>query len=74
MDRRELEGYILDTYGMEPDYPWKDQPDYAVFRHPANHKWFALIMRIPATRLLFKAAPRLTCGTPTEHPRQGPHC
>lgn len=51
MDRRELEGYILDTYGIEPDYPWKDQPDYAVFRHPANHKWFALIMRIPADRI-----------------------
>ena len=51
MDRKELEGYILDTYGIEPDYPWKDQPDYAVFRHPANRKWFALIMRIPVDRI-----------------------
>ena len=51
MDRKELEGYILDTYGIEPDYPWKDQPDYAVFRHPANRKWFALIMRIPEDRI-----------------------
>ena len=51
MDRKELEGYILDTYGIEPDYPWKDQPDYAVFRHPANCKWFALTMRIPVDRI-----------------------
>ena len=51
MDRHILEKYIQDTYGIEPDYPWQDEPAYAVFRHPINRKWFALIMRIPEEKL-----------------------
>lgn len=51
MDRKELERYITDTYGAEPEYPWKGEPSYAVFRHELNRKWFAVIMEIPAERL-----------------------
>ena len=51
MDRRTLEKYILDTYGIEPDHPWQDDSDTAVFRHQTNRKWFALIMRIPEEKL-----------------------
>ena len=51
MNRETLEKYILDTFGTEPDYPWKDETDYAVFRHQTNRKWFALIMRIPEDRI-----------------------
>ena len=51
MDRRALEKYILDTYGIEPDYPWQDDTDTAVFRHQTNRKWFALAMKIPKEKL-----------------------
>ena len=43
--------YIFTTYSIEPDYPWAKYPDYAVFRHINNRKWFALLMHIPAAFL-----------------------
>ena len=51
MTRVELTQYIFDTYSVEPDYPFSDDNVSAVFRHPANRKWFALAMNIPARRL-----------------------
>ena len=42
MDRKKLEQLIFDTCSVEPDYPWMDTPESAVFRHPGNRKWFAL--------------------------------
>ena len=33
MDRMELEKYIRNNYGTEPDYPWMN---YGVFRHSSN--------------------------------------
>ena len=51
MTRAELTRYISDTYSVEPDYPFSDDNVSAVFRHPANRKWFALAMNIPARRL-----------------------
>ena len=29
-------------YGVVPEYLWRDAPDYAVFRHAENRKWFAV--------------------------------
>ena len=43
MNRKGLEQLIFDTYSVEPDYPWMDTPESAVFRHAANRKWFALV-------------------------------
>ena len=40
MDRKKLEQLIFDTCSVEPDYPWMDTPESAVFRHPGNRKWF----------------------------------
>lgn len=51
MNRVELEAYILDNYSTEPSYPWRKYPDFAVFRHSSNQKWFALIMDVPKSRL-----------------------
>ncbi len=51
MNREKLEKYILDTYGIEPDHPWQDEPDNTVFRHQINRKWFALIMKISEEKL-----------------------
>lgn len=51
MLRKDLEKHIAETYNTDPDYPWEDTPDAAVFRHGNNRKWFALIMRVGRDRL-----------------------
>ncbi|MBP3216137.1 MAG: MmcQ/YjbR family DNA-binding protein [Clostridium sp.] len=38
-------------YKAEPEFLWKRFPDYAVFRHQDNRKWFAIIMDVPAEKL-----------------------
>ena len=43
--------YISEQYGVEPDYPWDNFSDYAVFRHRENQKWFALVMRVGFDKL-----------------------
>ena len=54
MKREELIDYIRETYGAEPEYPWSDLPNYAVFRHANNRKWFAVIMDVPSDKLGLK--------------------
>lgn len=44
MTRAKIEALIEDTYHVKPEYLWKKFPDYAVYRHPENRKWFALLM------------------------------
>jgi len=51
MQRIELEKYISTTYSAVADYPWTRYPDYEVFRHCSNRKWFALLMDVPASKL-----------------------
>ena len=51
MNKTELTAYIAGQYGVEPDSPWADSPEYKVFRHGGSKKWFALIMTIPAKKL-----------------------
>ena len=51
MNRKELEEYIQNNYSAEPDYPWIQYPNYVVFRHQNNKKWFALIMDVPKNKL-----------------------
>ena len=51
MNRAELERYIANTYSVQPDYPWSDTPDAAVFRHFDNKKWFAIIMKVQKCKL-----------------------
>ena len=51
MNRKELEQYIQETYVSRIDYPWEKYPNYEVFRHENNKKWFALVMDIPKSRL-----------------------
>lgn len=54
MTRNELVEYISEKYHVDGDHPWSDEPQYTVFRHTANKKWFALIMEIPKNRLGLK--------------------
>ena len=36
--------HIKAEYGAEPEFLWPERyPDYAIFRHGDNRKWFALI-------------------------------
>ena len=51
MNRKELEEYIQSNYSTEPDYPWVKYPNYIVFRHQSNKKWFALIMDVSKNKL-----------------------
>ena len=51
MNRDELEQFINENYNAESDYPWLKYPNYEVFRHSNNRKWFALIMDIPKNKL-----------------------
>lgn len=51
MNRAELEQFIRKYYSTEPDYPWMRYPNYAVFRHRSNQKWFAAILDVPKSKL-----------------------
>lgn len=51
MNRAKLERYIADMFGAEGEHPWADKPEYAVFRHAGNRKWFAVTMELPKERL-----------------------
>lgn len=42
---------ITARYSAEPEYLWKTSPDFAVFRHQNNRKWFAILMPIVATKI-----------------------
>jgi len=51
MTREEFLQYVRETYGREPDFPFEDLHETAVFRHPENRKWFALVMTVGYNRL-----------------------
>jgi predicted DNA-binding protein (MmcQ/YjbR family) len=44
--REEIYRYMKKKYKAEPEFLWKRFPDYAVFRHQDNRKWFALVMDV----------------------------
>ena len=43
--------YIKKKYKSSPEYLWKKFPEYAVFRHSDNNKWFALQASVPGEKL-----------------------
>ena len=47
MERAELEKYITESFGADAEHPWESKPEYAVFRHGGNAKWFAVAMTVP---------------------------
>lgn len=42
---------MSDLYSAGPHYLWEDAPDYAVFRHGDDGKWFAILMPVRRDRL-----------------------
>ncbi len=57
--RRKVCEYIKEEYHGEPERLWRRFPDYLVIRHTDNHKWYALIMDVPADRLGLSAEGRV---------------
>ena len=51
MNRTEFFAHVREYFGIESEYPWPDEPGYAVLRHPTNQKWFALVMDVPRDKL-----------------------
>lgn len=52
MNREETETFIYENFaGIVQDYPWEDTPEYTVFRHADNRKWFALLMTLNRSTL-----------------------
>ena len=53
MTRQDFLTYCLDTYGTEADYPFDEDFETAVFRHPGNRKWYAILMRVSRRKFGF---------------------
>lgn len=51
MKRNDLAAFIREAYDVDADFPWLKHPNYAVFRHGGNKKWFAVIMDVPKSKL-----------------------
>ncbi|OAT21619.1 MmcQ/YjbR family DNA-binding protein [Proteus myxofaciens] len=51
MNRAELIEYIQNKYTCTAEYLWNKYPNYVVFRHQSNSKWFAIIMDVPSSKL-----------------------
>lgn len=43
--------YMKNKYKAMPEYLWQRYPEYAVFRHSDNNKWFALHAMVPGDKL-----------------------
>ena len=46
--------YIQKKYGGKIESPWMRFPEYGVFRHAYNQKWYVLFMALPGNRLGFQ--------------------
>ena len=51
MNRQELEAYLTDTYSCTGEYLFARYPNFQVFRHTGNKKWFTVLMDIPRKNL-----------------------
>lgn len=49
--RQDIVEYIKRKYSSTPEFLWRSYPDYAVFRHQDNRKWFGIIMNVPQAKL-----------------------
>lgn len=43
----EIIKFITVKYNSGPEYLWKKYPNFCVFRHADNQKWFGIIMTVP---------------------------
>ena len=59
--RQKVFDHIKKKYKAAPEYPWKTYPEYAVFRHADNKKWFALVMDVAGDKLGLPSANYVDC-------------
>ena len=51
MNRQELAAYLTETYSTTGEHLFARYPNFQVFRHHGNKKWFAVLMNIPRKNL-----------------------
>ena len=51
MTRSELAAYLTDTYSVTGEHLFARYPNFQVYRHNGNKKWFAVLMDIPRKNL-----------------------
>ncbi len=49
--REQLFHYVKIKYNAAPEFLWMRFPDYAVFRHADNGKWFGIVMNVSGEKL-----------------------
>lgn len=54
MMREELFSHVKKKYKADPEYLWSRFPEYAIFRHSDNKKWFGLVMNVKKEKLGFE--------------------
>lgn len=52
--RGDIITYIYNKYEVSPEYTFAKFPQYCVFRHTENNKWFALIMNVSKEKIYGK--------------------
>lgn len=52
--REDIITYIGNKYEVLPEYTFAKFPQYCVFRHTKNNKWFALIMNVSKEKIYGK--------------------
>ena len=55
MTKQDFFSLCLNVYGTEPDYPFGEDGETAVFRHETNRKWFALVMHVSRRKFGFES-------------------
>jgi len=54
MKREEIFKYVKEKHQTDPDYTFKDFPNYAALKHEHTNKWYGLVMDVEAEKLGFK--------------------
>lgn len=55
MNRDEFVAHVTRRFDVKAEYPFSHYPNFAVFRHAENRKWFAVVMTIPQSKLIADA-------------------
>ena len=51
MKRNDVERYIKEKFDVLDEQIFPKYPNFSAFRHKKNEKWFALLMRLSASKL-----------------------
>ncbi|MCI8336995.1 MAG: MmcQ/YjbR family DNA-binding protein [Peptococcaceae bacterium] len=51
VSRQKIFQYAKENFDTTPQYLWEKYPNYAVFKHTHNQKWFGIIVDLPYTKL-----------------------